>query len=182
MAILVTGSAGHLGEALMRTLPEAGYDAIGLTPGTRPSPIDSGRLPIAPLSGNACWSTRRPAHCDATQAARGYARTPGLCRHECHGYAQLARRVDCGRSERLHLYQHDERLRQGLSSARWNAGGVDHRRCRAGAEEHLRRYQGRGRKPVRAVPQHSRSALPHSQDVALLSGTGRLQGDSAILS
>jgi UDP-glucose 4-epimerase len=30
MRILVTGSAGHLGEALMRTLPEAGHRAIGL--------------------------------------------------------------------------------------------------------------------------------------------------------
>jgi UDP-glucose 4-epimerase len=30
MAILVTGSAGHLGEALMRTLAEAGHDAIGV--------------------------------------------------------------------------------------------------------------------------------------------------------
>jgi UDP-glucose 4-epimerase len=30
MAILVTGSAGHLGEALMRTLLEAGQKAIGV--------------------------------------------------------------------------------------------------------------------------------------------------------
>ena len=30
MRILVTGSAGHLGEALMRTLPAAGHDAVGL--------------------------------------------------------------------------------------------------------------------------------------------------------
>src|SRR5215475_2638771 len=30
MAILVTGSAGHLGEALMRRLLEAGYQPIGI--------------------------------------------------------------------------------------------------------------------------------------------------------
>ena len=30
MTILVVGSAGHLGEALMRTLPLVGHDAIGL--------------------------------------------------------------------------------------------------------------------------------------------------------
>ena len=30
MKILVTGSSGHLGEGLMRTLPAAGHDAVGL--------------------------------------------------------------------------------------------------------------------------------------------------------
>ena len=30
MRLLVTGSAGHLGEALMRTLPTAGQQAVGL--------------------------------------------------------------------------------------------------------------------------------------------------------
>lgn len=37
MTILVTGSAGHLGEALMRTLPTAGYDALGID--IEPSPF-----------------------------------------------------------------------------------------------------------------------------------------------
>src|SRR5215467_10128698 len=37
MTILVTGSSGHLGEALMRTLRAAGRDAIGLD--IKPSPF-----------------------------------------------------------------------------------------------------------------------------------------------
>jgi UDP-glucose 4-epimerase len=37
MKVLVTGSAGHLGEALMRTLPGAGHDAAGLD--LQPSPF-----------------------------------------------------------------------------------------------------------------------------------------------
>jgi nucleoside-diphosphate-sugar epimerase len=37
MRVLVTGSAGHLGEALMRTLPRAGHQAIGLD--IKPSPF-----------------------------------------------------------------------------------------------------------------------------------------------
>src|SRR5687767_15432858 len=37
MRLLVTGSAGHLGEALMRTLPDAGHQAIGLD--IKPSPF-----------------------------------------------------------------------------------------------------------------------------------------------
>ena len=30
MKILVTGSSGHLGEALMRSLPGLGHEAIGI--------------------------------------------------------------------------------------------------------------------------------------------------------
>ena len=37
MKILVTGSAGHLGEALMRTLPASGADVVGLD--IKPSPF-----------------------------------------------------------------------------------------------------------------------------------------------
>jgi nucleoside-diphosphate-sugar epimerase len=37
MRILVTGSSGHLGEALMRTLPGAGHEAVGLD--VLPSPF-----------------------------------------------------------------------------------------------------------------------------------------------
>ena len=37
MNVLVTGSAGHLGEALMRTLPHAGHEAIGVD--IKPSPF-----------------------------------------------------------------------------------------------------------------------------------------------
>jgi len=37
MKILVTGSAGHLGEALMRTLPAAGHDPVGVD--LKPSPF-----------------------------------------------------------------------------------------------------------------------------------------------
>jgi nucleoside-diphosphate-sugar epimerase len=37
MQILVTGSAGHLGEALMRTLPAAGHDPVGID--IKPSPF-----------------------------------------------------------------------------------------------------------------------------------------------
>src|SRR5687767_655154 len=37
MNVLVTGSAGHLGEALMRTLPHAGHQPMGLD--IKPSPF-----------------------------------------------------------------------------------------------------------------------------------------------
>ena len=34
--VLVTGSAGHLGEALMRVLPKHGYDVVGIDITTTP--------------------------------------------------------------------------------------------------------------------------------------------------
>ena len=37
MRILVTGSAGHLGEALTRTLPAAGHEPVGVD--LKPSPF-----------------------------------------------------------------------------------------------------------------------------------------------
>ena len=40
MKVLVTGSSGHLGEALMRILPDAGHEAIGLD--VKPGPFTQG--------------------------------------------------------------------------------------------------------------------------------------------
>ena len=57
MKILVTGSAGHLGEALMRSLPEQGHQPLGLD--IKPSPSmhrvtndRSAMVPIACVNGD----------------------------------------------------------------------------------------------------------------------------------
>src|ERR1700676_1594892 len=44
MTILVTGSAGHLGEALMRTLLERGYKSVGVDIKKSPSPNEVGSI------------------------------------------------------------------------------------------------------------------------------------------
>uniref|UniRef100_UPI0039B51C1B NAD-dependent epimerase/dehydratase family protein n=3 Tax=Pseudomonadota TaxID=1224 RepID=UPI0039B51C1B len=44
MAVLVTGSAGHLGEALMRILRESGRPAIGVDMKPSPYTDDVGSL------------------------------------------------------------------------------------------------------------------------------------------
>jgi UDP-glucose 4-epimerase len=46
MTILVTGGAGHLGEALMRTLPQQGHQVIGLD--IKPPAGSSSRFWIEP--------------------------------------------------------------------------------------------------------------------------------------
>ena len=48
MKVLVTGSAGHLGEGLMRTLPAAGHEAIGID--IKPSPFTPQAGSIDPMS------------------------------------------------------------------------------------------------------------------------------------
>lgn len=42
------------------------------------------------------------------------------------------------RSGRLHLHEHDERIREGTRPKGWGASRLDHRGCRAVTEEHLR--------------------------------------------
>jgi uncharacterized protein YbjT (DUF2867 family) len=53
MRILVTGSSGHLGEALVRTLRAAGHDVLSAT-----TPFGPGDL--HELRGNAPAVVRRP--------------------------------------------------------------------------------------------------------------------------
>src|SRR5882757_5612487 len=44
MRILVTGSAGHLGEALMLTLQTSGHEAVGLDIKSSPSTVQVGSI------------------------------------------------------------------------------------------------------------------------------------------
>jgi UDP-glucose 4-epimerase len=45
MKILVTGSSGHLGEALMRTLPPLGHAVAGIDTVAGPFTTDRGSIP-----------------------------------------------------------------------------------------------------------------------------------------
>src|SRR5947208_15709916 len=58
MRILITGSAGHLGEALMRTMQNSGHQAIGLDIKTSPSTTSAFVRALTPPEGApAAWIT-----------------------------------------------------------------------------------------------------------------------------
>ena len=118
MTVLVTGSSGHLGEALVRTLAAARRDVHRDRPPARPL-HPSSRLDRRPR-------LRPPLHAgvddgvsrrDAAQAACGHPRPPGLRRHQHHRHAQPARRGSGGRRRGLCLHQHDERVRRCARAA-----------------------------------------------------------------
>ena len=82
----VTGSAGHLGEALVRTLSEQGHRVEGLDVRTSPSHRDH-RLHHRPRRRPPRPRRRRPrpAHRNHAQTAHRLAPPPGLRRHQHHG-------------------------------------------------------------------------------------------------
>ena len=134
MRILVTGSAGHLGEALMRVLAELrtrGHRhrraALAVH---RPRGLD--RRPRLRALVHARHA-RRDARRDAAQAARGHAR-----RGRTSSTPTSPARSTCWRRrwrrsvQRLCLHQHDQRLRPRAGAAGRRTGGLDRPRtwCR----------------------------------------------------
>ena len=66
MRILVTGSAGHLGEALMLTLQRSDHEAIGLDIKTSPVTHQVGSITERDSSNDACRVSTPfciPPHC-----------------------------------------------------------------------------------------------------------------------
>ena len=79
----------------------------------------------------------------------------------------LEEAVAAGRQP-LRVHQHDEHVRPRADPGAGRAGGVDHRGGPAGAAQHLRRHQDRGRGPVRARLARPRPAVPDPAHLALL--------------
>ena len=178
MKILVTGSAGHLGEALVRTLRELRATRSSASTSS-PSPFtDARRLDRRPRVVRRCMAgveavlhaaTLHKPHV-ATHSRQDFVDT------NVTGTLNLLEEAVAAGVRRLRLHQHDQRLRRCAHAAAGRAGRVDDRGRAAGAEEHLRRDQGGGRGPVRAVPPQPRAAVPRPADVALLPGGGRRPG------
>ena len=118
MKILITGSSGHLGEALMRTLANGPHEAVG---------VDILRSPFTNISGlhrgsrrRRCLHERRGrgvARRDAAQATRGHASPPGLRRHEHHGHAQPARGRGGEPRALVRVHQHHQHVRRRAHAA-----------------------------------------------------------------
>ena len=174
MKILVTGSSGHLGEALVRTLREQAHEVVALD--ILESPFTTaGRFDLGPRLRPALHGGRRGgAACGhPAQAACRHPQPAGFRRHQRHRHAQPAGGGGGGRRPIVRLHQHDQRVRRRAGAAGGRAGRLGHGRRGAGAEEHLRRHQGGGRGSVPAVPPQPAPALHRAPDVALLPRGGR---------
>ena len=135
----------------MRTLPQAGHQAVGLdikrSPLHQRRRIDHDRSLVRRCM-RACSAVLHTATLHKPHVATHSREAFVDDQHQ--GHADLAGRSPRGGRERLRVYQHDQRVRAGADAAAWGAGGLDHRGRDAGAQEHLRRDEGRRREFVRA--------------------------------
>ena len=174
MRILVTGSAGHLGEALVRVLRDAGEDVRGAD--LLPSPYtdvvgsiadrDVARRAVAGVDAVLHAATLHKPHV-GSHARRDFVDA------NITATRQPARGGGRGRRRALRVHQHDERVRPRARAAAGRAGRVDHRGRRAGPAQRLRRHQDRRRGPVRARAPRPRPAGGDPAHVALLPRGGR---------
>ena len=181
MTVLVTGSSGHLGEALMRTLRASGRAAIGLD--VIPGPFTDEVGSIADRAWSPAHERRRrgPPCRDAAQAACRDASAGGVRRDERSRHADPARGGGARWRPRLRHDLDDQRLRRRAEAPAGRAGGLDRRARRAVAEEHLWRHQDRGRGPLPIVPSQRGPGGDCAQDLALLSRGGRRSGGARCL-
>ena len=145
MTILVTGSAGHLGEALMRRLRAEHRPARGID--IKPSPFTDcvGSISDRDFIRRCMRGVRTVIHSAtlhkphvATHSKRDFVDANVIGTLAPAGGSGRRR----GRSIRLH--QHDERVRRRADACRRRACGVGDRGRRANTAEHLWRDQSCG--------------------------------------
>ena len=141
MRILVTGSAGHLGEALVRTLRAQGR-AADRARHRRLAVHRRGRLDrrsrrsstaACAASTRCCMRPRCTSRTWPRTARQAFVDT------NITGTLNLLEAACATRRRRVRVHQHHQRVRRRADAAARRAGGVDHRGRDAGAEEHLRR-------------------------------------------
>ena len=119
MKILVTGSAGHLGEGLMRTLRDSGeHEPIGLDVAPRRSPTSSARSPIA-TSCAAAWRGVDAVLHAATLHKPHVATHPrqDFVDVNITGTLNLLEEAVGGGRRALRLHEHDQRVRPRADAA-----------------------------------------------------------------
>jgi len=168
MSILVTGSAGHLGEALMRMLRAASREAVGID--LKPSPFTQHTGDIADrafvraamrgISAVIHTATLHKPHV-ATHPAQDFVDT-----NISGTLALLEEAVAAGVLS--FVFTSTTSVFRGADASRGRAGRMDHRRRNAGTEEYLRHHQARRRTAMRAVPPAPRPAGAGAAHLALL--------------
>ena len=118
MAILVTGSAGHLGEALMRTLLDAGQKAIGVDIKNSPFTHEVGSIVDRSVVQRCMRGVTAVLHTATLHK-------PHVATHTRQAFVEtnitgtlnlLEEAVAAGRW-RIYLHKHDKRVRARLDSA-----------------------------------------------------------------
>ena len=177
MTILVTGSSGHLGEALMRTLREAGREALGLdvVPGAFTDVV--GSIADRPLVARCLAGVRAVLHAAtlhkphvATHGREDFVETNVL------GTLVLLEEAARAGVESFVMTSTTSAFGDALKPPPGEpAAWIDEER-RPGSKEHLRRHQDRCRGPLPALLAQRGTSLRHSADVALLPRAGRRSG------
>ena len=153
MTVLVTGSSGHLGEALMRVLRASGRAALGLD--IVPGPFTD---EVGSIADPACMARCMQGVDTVLHAATLH--KPHVATHARAAF------VETNIAGTLVLLEAAARVRvrafvmTSTTSAFGDAlkpppgapGGVDRRTGHARPEEHLRRHQEGGRRPLPALP------------------------------
>ncbi|KAK8098066.1 oxidoreductase [Apiospora kogelbergensis] len=130
--VLVTGSAGHLGCALMFLLPSLGYTPIG---------VDILEAETTTQVGSIADPTLHKPHVDSHSKA-------DFVDVNITGTLNLLEESRGAQGRILRLHVHHVRLRPRAEPQAGRARRLDHRGRGADPQEHLRRDQGGGRGPV----------------------------------
>ena len=151
--VLVTGSAGHLGDALTRVLRDRGHQVTGLDVLDSPGTTVIGSVADRD-AGPACLAGRRAVLHTATlhKPHVGLARQAGVRGHQRDRTLTLLEEAAAAGVGSFVFTSSTSAFGRALTPAAGRARRLDHRGRGPGAAQHLRRDQDRGRGPVRARP------------------------------
>ncbi len=170
MKILITGSSGHLGEALMRTLSDGPHEAVG---------VDILRSPFTNIVGSIADRAVVDACMKGVDAVLHAAtlHKPHVATHRRQdfvdtnitGTLNLLEAAVANRVRSFVFTSTTSTFGDALTPPRGRTGHLDHRRRGADPEEHLRHHQGCRRRPVPVVSSEPATALPRAANFAVLS-------------
>jgi hypothetical protein len=118
MKILVTGSSGHLGEALVRTLQGMAHEVVGLDRKSSPFTGSMGSITDRDFVRACVRGVDAVIHAATLHKPHAVTRhSTGLCGYQPYRYAQPSGGSGVGRRLILCLYEYDEHVRTGADAA-----------------------------------------------------------------
>ena len=159
MRILVTGSSGHLGEALCACSRRRRRRRRARHPPRRRTPTSSARSPIASSCARPSTGVDAVLHAATLHKPHVGSHTrQEFVETNITGTLKLLEEAVAAGVGALRLHQHDERVRPRADAGARRTRGLDHRGRRPRPAQHLRRHQDRGRGRLRARPPRPRAA------------------------